>query len=72
MSGIEQPNSRGRATGPSGSPLVGRGDADRAAAVTRSLLGYGVVAGPFYVVVGLIQGLTRRGFDLLRLPARHA
>ncbi|HEY2194394.1 MAG TPA: DUF998 domain-containing protein [Actinomycetospora sp.] len=68
MSGTEQSNSRGRATGtgPSGSPLVGRGDADRAAAVTRSLLGYGVVVGPFYVVVGLVQGLTRRGFDLAR------
>ena len=39
---------------------------DRAAAVTRSLLGYGVLAGPFYVVVGLVQGLTRTGFDLTR------
>lgn len=37
---------------------------DRAAAVTRSLLGWGVVAGPFYVVVGLVLALTRRGFDL--------
>jgi hypothetical protein len=64
MSGTDQSNTR--ATGPSGSPLVGRGDADRAAAVTRSLLGYGVVAGPFYVVVGLVQGLTRSGFDLTR------
>ena len=54
------------ATGPSGSPLVGRGDADRAAAVTRSLLGYGVLAGPFYVVVGLAQALTREGYDLTR------
>lgn len=58
--------SSGRATGPSGSPLVGRGDADRAAAVTRSLLGYGVLAGPFYVIVGLAQALTREGFDLTR------
>ncbi|GAA4900980.1 uncharacterized protein DUF998 [Actinomycetospora succinea] len=55
-----------RPTGPSGSPLVGRGDADRHAAVTRSLLGYGLVAGPFYVVVGLAQALTRDGFDLTR------
>ena len=53
-------------TGPSGSPLVGRGDADRHAAITRSLLGYGLVAGPFYVVVGLAQALTRDGFDLTR------
>ncbi|MEJ2861814.1 DUF998 domain-containing protein [Actinomycetospora flava] len=53
-------------TGPSGSPLVGRGDADRHAAITRSLLGYGVLAGPFYVVVGLAQALTRDGFDVTR------
>jgi len=51
-------------TGPSGSPLVGRGDADRTAAITRSLLGYGLVAGPFYVVVGLAQAVLRDGFDL--------
>jgi hypothetical protein len=55
-----------RATGPSGSPLVGRGDADRTAAITRSLLGYGVLAGPVYVVSGLVQALTRDGFDLTR------
>jgi hypothetical membrane protein len=34
--------------------------------VTRSLLGYGVVAGPFYVVVSLAQALTRDGFELTR------
>lgn len=68
MSGTDQSNSLDgtRPTGPSGSPLVGRGDADRTAAITRSLLGYGVVAGPFYVVVGLVQALTRNGFDLTR------
>ena len=55
-----------RRTGPSGSPLVGRGDADRHAAVTRSLLGYGVLAGPVYVVSGLVQAVTRDGFDLTR------
>jgi hypothetical protein len=54
------------ATGPSGSPLVGRGDADRTAAITRSLLGYGLLAGPVYVVVGLAQALTRSGFDITR------
>ncbi len=32
--------------------------------VTRSLLGYGVVAGPFYVTVSLAQALTRDGFRL--------
>ena len=39
-----------------------------AARITRSLLGYGVVAGPIYVVVALAQALTREGFDL----SRHA
>ena len=53
-------------TGPSGSPLVGRGDADMHAAVTRSLLGYGLIAGPLYVVSALVQGLVRDGFDLTR------
>jgi hypothetical protein len=74
MSGTGQSNSVGtgrstpgaRATGPSGSPLVGRGDADRTAAITRSLLGYGVLAGPVYVVAGLAQALTRDGYDLTR------
>jgi hypothetical membrane protein len=36
--------------------------------ITRSLLGYGIIAGPFYVVVALAQALTRDGFD----PSRHA
>src|SRR3954451_333175 len=35
-----------------------------AARVTRSLLGYGVVAGLFYVAVSLAQALTREGFRL--------
>lgn len=39
---------------------------DRDAAVTRSMLGWGVVAGPFYVIVGLVLALTRPGFDLSR------
>lgn len=34
------------------------------AAVTRSLLGWGVVAGPFYLVVGLVQAFARSGFDI--------
>jgi hypothetical protein len=34
--------------------------------VTRSLLGYGVLAGPFYIGVSLAQALTRNGFDLTR------
>ena len=32
--------------------------------VTKSLLGYGVLAGPFYVLVILAQALLRPGFDL--------
>jgi Protein of unknown function (DUF998) len=32
--------------------------------VTRSLLGYGVIAGPVYVAVSLAQALTRDGFEL--------
>ena len=34
--------------------------------VTRSLLGWGAVAGPFYVLVSLAQAVTRPGFDLTR------
>jgi hypothetical protein len=33
--------------------------------VTRSLLGYLALAGPFYVVVSLAQAVTRRGFSLM-------
>ena len=40
----------------------------RAARITKSLLGYGVIAGPIYVVVSLTQALTRDGFDL----SKHA
>jgi hypothetical protein len=39
---------------------------DRDAAITRSLLGWGVVAGPFYVVFGLVLAITRPGFDLTK------
>jgi hypothetical protein len=38
------------------------------ARITRSLLGYGVLAGPLYVGVSLAQALTRNGFD----PSKHA
>jgi hypothetical protein len=38
----------------------------RESRVTKSLLGYGVIAGPVYVVVSLAQALTRQGFDLTR------
>src|SRR5437763_5910674 len=44
-----------------------RGDCvDGAAAITRSLLGWGVVAGIFYLVTGVTLGLTRAGFDFGR------
>ena len=33
--------------------------------LTRSLVGYGVLAGPFYVVVALAQALLRPGFNLM-------
>ena len=33
---------------------------------TRALLICGLIAGPFYLVVGLLQALTRPGFDLTR------
>jgi len=39
---------------------------DSTTAVTRSLLGYGVVAGPLYVGVSVGLGLTRAGFDFSR------
>jgi hypothetical protein len=34
--------------------------------VTRALLGYGVIAGPVYLIVGLIEAFTRSGFDITR------
>jgi hypothetical protein len=33
---------------------------------TRTLLTFGVIAGPFYVIVGLLQVLIRPGFDITR------
>jgi hypothetical protein len=41
---------------------------DPASRVTKTLLAYGVIAGPFYVAVSLTQALTRDGFDLARHP----
>lgn len=37
---------------------------DTGAAVTRSMLGWGVLAGPIYLGTGLALALTRPGFDL--------
>ena len=39
---------------------------DRRDAVTRSLLGYGLLAGPFYLIAGLIEASTRSGYDITR------
>jgi hypothetical protein len=36
--------------------------------VTRSLLGYGALAGPFFVTISLAQAFSRAGFDPLRHP----
>jgi hypothetical membrane protein len=41
---------------------------DPASSVTKSLLAWGVLAGPFYVTVSLAQALTRDGFDV----SKHA
>ena len=41
---------------------------DRDPAFTRSLLRFGVLAGPFYLAIGLGQALVRDGFDLARHP----
>jgi len=54
-------------TTPAGSTPPGT-SCDRNTSVTRALIGYGVVAGPFYVLVSLTQALTRDGFDLTRHP----
>jgi hypothetical protein len=43
-------------------------DVGRSAALTRSLLRCGVVAGPFYLAVSLIQAFVRDGFNLARHP----
>jgi hypothetical protein len=40
-----------------------------AARITKSLLGYGVVAGPLYLLVVTAQTFTRDGFDPTRHPA---
>jgi len=46
-------------------PAIARPDCDPATRVTKSLLGYGVLAGPCYVLVVLGQALARPGFSLV-------
>lgn len=41
------------------------------ATTTRSLLRFGVLVGPFYLVVGLLQGLVRDGFDFKHHALSH-
>jgi hypothetical protein len=43
-------------------------DVGRGATVTQWLLRSGVLAGPFYLAVGVIQGLLRDSFDFARHP----
>src|SRR5262245_50705429 len=38
------------------------------AASIRALLVCGIIAGPFYLVVGVVQGMVRDGFDFARHP----
>ena len=53
-------------------PVTRHDDCTPAQRVTRSLLGYGVIAGPVYVGVTLAQALTRDGFDLEPAPVEPA
>ena len=56
-------------TSPIEQPSIVRSTSREAAAragTTRLLLCAGMIAGPLYVVVGLVQALTRKGFDLRR------
>jgi hypothetical membrane protein len=50
------------AAAPSTPPTLAR------SATTRRLLACGVTAGPLYVVLGVVQALTREGFDMQRHP----
>jgi hypothetical protein len=54
-------------TGAIPEPAAGR----EGTTTTRSLLRYGVVVGPFYLVVGVLQGLLRDGFDFGRHALSH-
>src|SRR3712207_1231734 len=47
-------------------PIAGSDECTPAQRVTRSLLGYGVLAGPIYVTTSLVQALAHDGFDLTR------
>jgi hypothetical membrane protein len=50
------------------SATASRRPAHAADPATRALVTAGIVAGPLFVAVGLVQVLTREGFDLTRHP----
>jgi hypothetical membrane protein len=51
---------------PSTASAIHHADCTPEQRVTKSLLGYGVIAGPVYIATALIQAFTRHGFDLGR------
>lgn len=51
-----------------GSIAVPNASSGASASGTSMLLACGVVAGPLFIVVALVQAFTRPGFDLRRLP----
>jgi hypothetical protein len=67
MATTTQPTTSLKSTPPKTTPRKAP-PVDRTIHVTRSLLGYGVLAGPFFTVVSLAQVFTRDGFDPLRHP----
>src|SRR5262245_37823644 len=52
--------------------FIGQPDRKRAtmvpAPIKRPLLGYGILVGPFYLALGIGQGLVRDGFSFARHP----
>jgi hypothetical protein len=50
-------------TAAAGSAKTRTDKCDPRIAITKSLLGYGILAMPFYVIVSVIEGATRAGFD---------
>jgi hypothetical protein len=63
-----KPFSRNASVAPATIAARDRAIRGSSSAATRALLAWGLVSGPFYLTVGLVQALTREGFDL----SRHA
>jgi len=57
-----------RSAAPAATVAPSRAAARAADPTTRALVLAGVVAGPLFVVTGLVQALSREGFDLSRHP----